>query len=167
MVKKVSRCHTCGKYFDSKKELKDHIDENHRLKDHIAVSSTTAEIIADDILSSNDGILSTSVRDYKGRLLAVKFKESFKKAFAIVTQPVDNYYGGALAIAALHVANQVKDLFGEAKAIINIHKDCKLMVIPLPSYEIIVGLVLERWVDADDDKLAKNIERLVADTLPK
>jgi hypothetical protein len=57
LVKKVSRCHTCGKYFDSKKELKDHIDENHRLKDHIAVSSTTAEIIADDILSSNDGIL--------------------------------------------------------------------------------------------------------------
>ena len=157
----------CGKFFDSKKELKDHIDENHRVKDHIAVSSTTAEIIADDILSYNDGILSTSVRDDKGRLLAVKFKESFKKAFARVTQPVDNYYGGALAIAALGVANGVKDLFGEAKVLINIHKDCKLMLIPLPSYEMIVGLVLERWVDADDDKLAKNIERLVADTLAK
>jgi hypothetical protein len=157
----------CGNFFDSKRELKNHIDKNHRIKDQIAVSSTAAEIIADEILSSSDGILSTSVRDDKGRLLAVKFKDSFKKAFARVTQPVDNYYGGAIAIAALSVANEVKDLFGEPKAIVTIYKDCKLMLISLPSYEIIVGLVLERWVDADDDKLAKNIERLVADTLAK
>ena len=157
----------CGNFFDSKRELKNHIDKNHRIKDQIAVSSTAAEIIADEILSSSDGILASSVRDNKGRLLAFKFKDSFKKAFARVTQPVDNYYGGAIAIAALSVANEVKDLFGEPKAIVTIYKDCKLMLISLPSYEIIVGLVLERWVDADDDKLAKNIERLVADTLAK
>jgi hypothetical protein len=39
------------------------------------------------------------------------------------------------------------------------------MLLPLPSYDILVGLVLERWADADDDKMANNIERLVADTV--
>jgi hypothetical protein len=40
-----------------------------------------------------------------------------------------------------------------------------LMLIPLPSYNILVGLVLERQADADDDKIASDIERLVADTI--
>ncbi len=157
----------CGNFFNSKRELKDHIDRNHRVKDQMAVSSTAAEIITDEILSSNDGILSTTVRDDKGTLLAFKFKDSFKKAFARATQLVDNNYGGALALAALGVANEVKDVFGEPKAIINIHNDYKLMLMPLSSYGIMITLILERWVDADDDNMAKNIERLVADTLLK
>jgi hypothetical protein len=28
---KISRCHICGEFFDSKKELKDHKDRNHRI----------------------------------------------------------------------------------------------------------------------------------------
>jgi uncharacterized C2H2 Zn-finger protein len=27
----ISRCNICCKFFDSKKELKDHIDKNHRI----------------------------------------------------------------------------------------------------------------------------------------
>ena len=39
------------------------------------------------------------------------------------------------------------------------------MLIPLQSYDILVGLVLERWADADDGKMVSDIERLVADTI--
>jgi hypothetical protein len=28
---KISRCSVCGKFLDSKKELKDHIEKNHRI----------------------------------------------------------------------------------------------------------------------------------------
>ena len=28
---KISRCNVCGKFLDSKRELKDHIDKNHRI----------------------------------------------------------------------------------------------------------------------------------------
>ena len=31
MMNKISRCNICGKFFDSKRELKDHIDKNHRI----------------------------------------------------------------------------------------------------------------------------------------
>jgi uncharacterized C2H2 Zn-finger protein len=31
MTNKISRCHICGEFFQSKKELKDHKDKNHRI----------------------------------------------------------------------------------------------------------------------------------------
>jgi uncharacterized C2H2 Zn-finger protein len=31
--KKISRCNSCGKYFDSKRELRKHIDKKHRITD--------------------------------------------------------------------------------------------------------------------------------------
>lgn len=39
------------------------------------------------------------------------------------------------------------------------------MLIPILLYGIVVGLILELWVDADNGKLANNIEKLVADIL--
>jgi hypothetical protein len=30
-IKKASRCNSCGKFFDSKRELREHIDKNHRI----------------------------------------------------------------------------------------------------------------------------------------
>ncbi|MDQ3902994.1 MAG: hypothetical protein M3247_04965 [Thermoproteota archaeon] len=127
------------------------------------ISHTSAENIVQDILSSNDGIISVSVRDIKGRILAFRFKESFKKAFMAKSQMVDNDYGGTLALAALSVADEVQHIFGKAKGIVTIHTDCKLMLIPLLSFEILVGLVLELGVDADDGSLANNIEKIVSD----
>jgi hypothetical protein len=32
-TRKISRCIICGKFFDSKKDLKDHKDKNHRITD--------------------------------------------------------------------------------------------------------------------------------------
>lgn len=39
------------------------------------------------------------------------------------------------------------------------------MLIPILLYGIVVGLILELWVDTDNGKLANNIEKLVADIL--
>ncbi len=65
-------------------------------------SPTLAENIVQDILCSNDEIISVSVRDIKGRVLAFRFKESFKKAFMAKSQMVDNNdYGGTLALGLL------------------------------------------------------------------
>jgi len=54
--------------------------------------------------------------------------------------------------------NEVKEMFGEPQAIITIHKNCKLMLLPIPSYQILVGLVLQR-----DYNIASKIEKLFAD----
>jgi hypothetical protein len=124
----------------------------------MAVTPSTAERIVEDILSTNDEILAISIIDKKGNMLAGKSKESFKNAFGVTAD--GDKYGATLAIGILSLVNEVKEIVGEAQAIITIHKNCKLMLLPIPSYQILVGLVLQR-----DYNIADKIERLLADTV--
>jgi len=128
----------------------------------MAVTSGDAETISDDILSSNDEIVGISIMDMRGNILAANSKESFKEAFAVSRDRAK--YGGTLAVAALAVANETRNIFGAAKAIITIHENCKLMLVPVPTHQLLIGLVLQRSVNAED-KIANKVERLVAHTL--
>ncbi len=80
-----------------------------------------------------------------------------------VSSLIGSRYSGSLAITALGMANEVKDVFGEPQAIVTLHKHCKLMLLPMPSYEVLVGLALERSVVTEDYSLAYKIERLLAE----
>jgi hypothetical protein len=131
----------------------------------MALTSSQAEQIADDALSTIDKILAMSIMDTWGNTITAKSKESFKQAFEVTTD--GDKYGGTLAIAALGVANDLEDIVGEAQAIIAIYKDCKMMLLPIPAYQIMVGFVLERSTNAEDENIANEIERLVADTIIK
>ena len=128
----------------------------------MAVTSGDAETISDDILSSNDEILGISIMDMRGNILAANSKESFKEAFAVSRDRAK--YGGTLAVAALAVANETRNIFGAAKAIITTHEKCKLMLVPVPAHQLLIGLVLQRSVNTED-KIANKVERLVAHTL--
>jgi hypothetical protein len=130
----------------------------------MALPLSKVEKIADDILSFNEEILSVSIIEWRGNILAVKSKESFRKRLRVIGLE-GSRYSGTLAITTLTVVNEVKDAFGEAQAIITIHKDCKLMLLPMPSYEILVGLVLERSAVTEDYSLAYKIERLLAESI--
>jgi hypothetical protein len=48
--------------------------------------------------------------DMRGNILAAKSKESFKQAFGVTLD--GDRYGGSLAVSALAVANEVKDVGG-------------------------------------------------------
>jgi hypothetical protein len=130
------------------------------------VSSDAAARIADEVLSSNDHILLISIRDQTGKILAVKFRESFGKAFRL-SELVDNNLGGTLAVAVLGVVNEVREVFGRAEAIITVHRGCKLILLPLLAHQLLVGLAVEREVETDDDKVAKYIEGLLAKAITK
>jgi hypothetical protein len=127
----------------------------------MTVSAGDAERIVDAILSSNEEILSVGVLDRRGNIIDNKSRESFRKRFEVRSLE-QNRYSGTLAVAALSIANEVKDSFGEPKAIITIYRDCKLMLLPMPSYEIIIGLALESSPNAEDPTFARQMERLVA-----
>jgi hypothetical protein len=127
----------------------------------VIINSNAAERIAYGILSANDEILAISIMDTRGNILAAISKDSFKEAFR-VTRNGDKY-GGTLAVAALAVANELKDTFGEAQAIIATYKDCKMMLLPIPSHEILIGFVLERSAVPEDYSLAYKIEKLLAE----
>jgi|SRR5918995_4058861 hypothetical protein len=129
----------------------------------MAVTSSVGQRIAYDILSTNDEILAISIMDMRGNILAAKSKESFKEAFGVTRD--GEKYGGTLAVAAFSVANEIKDVVGEAQALISIYKNCKMMLLPIPSHEILVGFVLQLSVNAEDYNIANKIERLLADTI--
>lgn len=111
--------------------------------------------ISDNILSLYDWIL-VSIMDMRGNILAAKSKQSLKDTFGVIRDGEES--GGTLAFTILSLVNQVRDVFGDAQAIITIHKNCKLMLLPMPSYEILVGLVIHSSANAEDGQIAKNIE---------
>jgi len=128
------------------------------------IDSTAAERIADKILSTYDGkILSISIIDARNgeNFLATKSNESFSREFGVLQE--GHKYGGTLAIASLSIANEVKEVAGETKAISTTYEKCKMMLIPIPSCEILVGFVMKRRVILDEDKIANYIESLIAD----
>ncbi len=128
------------------------------------ITRSEAEKIVDVILSDNEEeILAISIMDMRGNVLAAKSKESFKQAFG-VTRDGDRY-GGSLAVAALAVANELKNIVGEAQALTTTYKDCKMMLLPISSHEILVGFVFERSANVEDDNIANKIERLLAETV--
>lgn len=100
----------------------------------MAVTSSVTQRIAYDILYTNDEILAISIMNKKGNILAAISKESFKEDFGVSRD--GERYGGSLAVAALAVANEIKDVAGEAQALITIYKKCKMMLLPIPSHEI-------------------------------
>jgi hypothetical protein len=128
----------------------------------LTVTAGEAERIVDDILSSNEEILSAGVIDKSGNIVANKSRESFRKRFEKVRSLEQNRYSGTLAVAALSISNEVKDSFGEAQALITIYRNCKLMLLPMPSYDILIGLALESSANAENPTFARQMERLVA-----
>ena len=139
----------------------------------MALVSSKAEKIVDSVLSSNDKILLISIRDWNGNILAVKYRESFTKRFSGASGLIGTRYSGSLIISTLSLVNEAKDVFGEAQAIITIYERCKVMLLPVPLYEVIVGLAVERSsADKEEEEeqevhnIAKEVERLMAaDTL--
>jgi hypothetical protein len=128
----------------------------------VIINSTAAEIILDEILSTHDGkILAISIIDLKGNIIASKSTESFSKEFGKFKEGPE--YGGTLATAALSIANEVRAIAGETIAITNTYERCKMMLIPIPSYEILVGFVLKRRVVLDEERIAKYIEGFMAE----
>jgi hypothetical protein len=129
----------------------------------MGVNSSQAEKIAEEILSTYDEILGISIMDMTGNILAANSKEAFREVFAISQGRAK--YGGALAVTILDLVNGIRTIFGPAKAIITIHENCKLMLLSVPSFQLLVGLVLQYSVNAEDHHITSHIESLLSDTL--
>jgi hypothetical protein len=129
----------------------------------IIITPAATERIANEILSTYDGkILSVSILDTKGNFLATKSTEPFEKTFGKLQE--GRKYGGTLAIASLSIANELRGVAGETKVITTTYEKFKMVLIPLLSYEILVGFVLKRRVVLDEESIAKYIEGLVANS---
>jgi hypothetical protein len=107
-----------------------------------------AKKISNDVISIDDAILAISVMDMKGNILASQFKQAFRDKFEVTIDDKKN--SGTWAIVILGMCEKFKHIFGSSEAIINIHKTCKTMLIPIPSRQILIGLVIQRSANAED-----------------
>ena len=116
----------------------------------------TAHRVSNNILSLYDGIRFVSIMGLRGIILKARSNQPFKDTFRVIGDCKG--YGGVLAFTILRLVNQITDVVGDAKAKITVHKNCNLMLLPMSSYEILIGLVIHSSVKPEDRQIAKNIE---------
>ena len=100
----------------------------------------TAHRVSNNILSLYDGILYVSIMDLRENILKARSNQPFKDTFRVIGGCKG--YGGVLGFTILRLVNQIRDVVGDAKAKITVHKNCKLMLLPMSSHEILIGLVV-------------------------
>jgi hypothetical protein len=126
----------------------------------MSINQTNAKAILDKVLSIDTRVWAASIIESNGNILAAKSKPSFKETFGVIQD--GERYGGSLAAATLSVVNEVKGIFGEAQIIITIYNNCKLMLLNISSYEILIGLALEHSFNCEDDLFIEKIKQLIS-----
>ena len=126
----------------------------------MSINQTDAKAILDKVLSIDTRIWAVSIIKSNGNILGAKSKPSFKETFG-VTQDGEKY-GGSLAAATLSLVNEVKSFFGEAQIIIAIYNNCKLMLLNMSPYKILIGVALDRSFNCEDDLFIEKIKQLIA-----
>jgi hypothetical protein len=94
--------------------------------------------------------------DLRGNILKARSNQSFRDTFRVIGDCKG--YGGVLAFTILRLVNQITDVVGDAIAKITVPKNCNLMLLPMSSHEILIGLVIHSSVKPEDGQIAKNIE---------
>lgn len=131
----------------------------------MSVNQTDAKAILEKVLSIDTRVWAISVIEGNGRFWQPNLRHHSKETFGVDQDGVK--YGGTLAAATLSVVSEVKGIFGEAQIIITIHNNCKLMLLNIPSYEILIGLALERSFNCEDDNFIEKIKQLIVSDVQK
>ena len=104
------------------------------------------KMIVEDILNVDDSIMGVSIMSKEGKILSSYGTDALAKKFEV--DRYDDTYG-LWASIILGLAERSSRVFGPVDAIITLHKGSILMLIPIKSREIMVGLVLQRATNVE------------------
>lgn len=124
------------------------------------VLSNNLSKISKQILSIDDTIDAVSIMDMQGNTLASTSKESFYSTKYDVTKDIHDT-AGDFAIVILGMVQRMDEAFGSTEAIVSFHKKCKLMLVPIPSHQILIGLVIYR--SSNEEYIITKIRTLLED----
>jgi hypothetical protein len=105
--------------------------------------------ITEDIMKMDDAVLGVSVIGNAGNILSSYARDTLGKKFELDRYKYDANYGTWAKIILTLVEQASTSTFGPANAIITIHKGSILMLIPIRSRKIMIGLVLQRSVNQE------------------
>jgi hypothetical protein len=100
--------------------------------------------ISEEVLNLDKAILGVSIIGDTGKVLSSFSRESLDKTFELDRYKYDSNYGTWAKIILTLVEQASSSAFGPATAIITLHKGSILMLIPIRSRRIMIGLVLMR-----------------------
>jgi hypothetical protein len=109
-------------------------------------------------------LVESSCYVYRHNHRCYKSSVSFGKQFEVGRLEA-NKHSGTLVVAALRIANEVNNGFGEPQVLVPIYREFKLMLLSMPSYSILIGVALKRSANVDNNKTIDEIERLVGAVL--
>jgi hypothetical protein len=124
------------------------------------VLSNNLSKISKQILSIDDTIDAVSIMDMQGNTLASTSKESFYSTKYDVTKDIHDT-AGDFAIVILGMVQRMDEAFGSTEAIVSFYKKCKLMLVPIPSHQILIGLVIYR--SSNEEYIITKIRTLLED----
>jgi hypothetical protein len=100
--------------------------------------------ISEEVLKLDNAILGVSIIGDTGKVLSSFSRENLDKTFELDRYKYDSNYGTWAKIILTLVEQASSSTFGPATAIITVHKGSILMLIPIRSRRIMIGLVLMR-----------------------
>jgi hypothetical protein len=114
--------------------------------------------MARDILSLDDAIDAASIMDMKGNTLSSASKESLHSTKYEITRDIKNM-AGSWAIVVLGMTQIMDQAFGSTEAIVSLHKKSKLILVPVSSHQLLIGLVVYR--SSNDEYIIDKIRTLL------
>jgi hypothetical protein len=104
------------------------------------------KMIVEDILNVDDSIMGVSIMSKEGNILSSYGTDALAKKFEV--DRYDDTYG-FWASVILGLVERSSRVFGPVDAIVTLHKGSILMLIPIRSRAIMVGLVLQRATNVE------------------
>jgi hypothetical protein len=100
--------------------------------------------ISEEVLNLDKAILGVPIIGDTGKVLSSFSRESLDKTFELDRYKYDSNYGTWAKIILTLVEQASSSAFGPATAVITVHNGSILMLIPIRSRQIMIGLVLMR-----------------------
>lgn len=119
--------------------------------------SDALKILCDKIRSLDQSILSLTVANKEGDLVAHSYGSEYQERFLKKASEIRKKAGtfGALFMGMESQANHV---FGETQGLVRLHSNAKLIVIPFPSRKYLLTLLTKR--EADSESIIQKVRDL-------
>lgn len=106
------------------------------------------KLLCEKIRSIDDSILSLTIADKEGALLAHSYGSEYQEKFMKSAGTLRSK-AGAFAVLSMGMETQADNVFGATEAIVKLHTNAKLIVIPFQSKNYFLTLLAKRHGDTD------------------
>ena len=115
------------------------------------------KILCDKIRNLDQSILSLTVANKNGDLIVHSYGSEYQEEFMDKAAEIRKK-AGVFAAVFMGMQAQVDQVFGETQALVRLHSNAKMIVIPFPSKKYVLTLLTKR--EADSESIIQSVRNL-------